>query len=95
VAVQGTSPDGNPFVDFARALVLNGHGCLVGLSTSVKLGERLVVRNDASRQELDCCVVYLGDEHEGKTKVGLAFKTAAPQFWGLEYLSASWTKALN
>ncbi|HUI73713.1 MAG TPA: hypothetical protein VLX32_02150, partial [Candidatus Acidoferrum sp.] len=70
-------------------------GCLVTLSTPVRLGEKLVLRNLDSREEQDCRVVYIGEKQGGRTEVGLRFKSAAPQFWGLEHPPADWKKVLG
>jgi hypothetical protein len=50
------------------------------------------LRNVATREEQDCRVVYLGAQQGGRTEVGLRFKTAAPQFWGLEHPPPNWKK---
>lgn len=94
VVVHGKSTDGIPFADPTRAVVLSAHGCLLTLSESVRLGERLILRNVANREEQDCRVAYLGEKQGGRTEVGLCFKTAAPQFWGLEYTPPDWKKVL-
>ena len=80
VVVQGKSTDGIPFADPTRAVVLSAHGCLITLSESVRLGETLILRNVANREEQDCRVVYLGEKQGGRTEVGVRFKSAAPQF---------------
>ena len=54
------------------------------------MGERLILRNVANREEQDCRVVYLGEKHGGRAEVGLRFKTAAPKFWGLEHAPPDW-----
>jgi hypothetical protein len=95
VVVQGMLADETPFVDPTRAIVLSAHGCLITLSESVTLGERLILRNVATREEQDCRVVYLGEKQGGRTEVGLQFKTAAPQFWGLEHPPPDWKKILS
>ncbi len=95
VVVYGKTTDGNPFADPTRAVVLSAHGCLITLSASVRLGEKLILRNVASRGEQDCRVVYLGEKHGGRTEVGLRFKSAAPQFWGLEHTPPDWKKVLS
>ena len=82
VVVEGKSTDGYPFADPTRAVVLSAHGCLITMSESVRLGERLILRNVANRKEQDCRVVYLGEKYGGRIEVGLRFKTAAPHFWG-------------
>jgi len=95
VVVQGKLTDEIPFVDPTRAIVLSAHGCLITLSESVGLGERLILRNVANREEQDCRVVYLGEKQGGRTEVGLCFKTAAPQFWGLERPPRDWKVVLT
>ncbi len=90
VVVQGKSTDETPFTDPTRAVVLSAHGCLIPLSASVRLGESLVLRNVANREEQDCRVVYLGEKQGDRIEVGLRFKTAAPQFWGLEQPPRGW-----
>ncbi|HEY2547861.1 MAG TPA: PilZ domain-containing protein [Candidatus Acidoferrum sp.] len=95
VVVQRKSTDETPFADPTRALVLSAHGCLITLSVPVRLGERLILRNLANREEQDCRVVYLGENHGGRTEVGLRFKTATPQFWGLDHPPPDWKKVLT
>ena len=95
VVVQGKSSNETPFADPTRATVLSAHGCLLTLSAAVVLGNRLLLRNVATREEQDCRVVYLGAQQGGRTEVGLRFKAAAPQFWGLEHPPPDWKKVLS
>ena len=95
VIVQGKSTDEITFADPTRAIILSAHGCLTTLSASVRLGEGLIVRNIANRAEQDCQVVYLGEKQGGRTEVGLSFKTAAPQFWGLDHPPPDWKAVLK
>ena len=95
VVVQGKLTDETPFLDPTRAIVLSAHGCLLTLSTSIRLGDRLILRNIANREEQDCRVVYLGEKQGGRIEVGLRFKTAAPQFWGLEHPPPDWRVVLG
>jgi hypothetical protein len=95
VVVYGKTTEGNPFADPTRAVVLSAHGCLITLSASVRLGEKLILRNVASREEQNCRVVYLGEKQGGRTEVGLRFRTAAPKFWGLEHPPSDWKKLLT
>ena len=90
VVVEGKLTDETPFVDPTRAIMLSAHGCLITLSASTRLGDRLTLRNIATREEQDCRVVYLGEKQGGRVEVGLRFKTAAPQFWGLEHPPRGW-----
>ncbi len=93
--VEGKLTGETPFVDPTRAIMLSAHGCLITLSTSIRLGDRLILRNIANREEQDCRVVYLGEKQGGRTEVGLRFKTAAPRFWGLEHPPRDWRVVLS
>lgn len=95
VVVQRTAADGLPFADPTRAVVLSAHGCLISSSKDVRLGERLILRNIANREEQDCRVVFLGEKHGGRAEVGLRFKAAAPQFWDLEQTPPDWKDFLS
>jgi hypothetical protein len=86
VIVKGVSNDGSSFSDSTRALVLSAHGCLVALAAPVKMGTSVLVRNTGTRQEKHCQVVYIGKQTGSRTEVGLAFETAAPEFWGTDHL---------
>lgn len=66
VVVQVKLRGETTFVDLTRAIVLRAHGCLPTLSASVKLGEQLILRNVANRQEQGCRVVYLGENQDGR-----------------------------
>ena len=90
VVVQGKSTDKTTFAVPTRAIIISAHGCLVTLASSVRLGEKLILRNVATQEEQDCRVVYLGEKHGGRAEVGLRFKTAAPQFWGLRDMPSDW-----
>lgn len=95
VVVQGKATNETPFADPTRAIVLSAHGCLTTLSACPIMGDRLILRNVATSEEQDCRVVYLGSQQGGRTEVGLRFKSAAPQFWGLEHPPPDWKKVLS
>src|SRR5260370_8449546 len=90
VVAQGKLTGKTPFVDPTRAVVLSAHGCLITLSAYVRLGERVILRNVANREEQDCRVVYLGEKQGGRTEVGLPFKTAPPHFCALQHPPPDW-----
>jgi hypothetical protein len=54
--------------------MLRAYGCLTTLSVSVRLGERLVVRNIANGEEQDRQVVSLGEKQAAEPKLAFASK---------------------
>lgn len=95
VIVQGGWAEAAPFADPSYALVINAHGCLITLSRPVRLGEKLILQRAGTREKQDCRVVYLGQKQGGRIEVGLRFKIAAPQFWGLVNPPLDWKNASN
>src|SRR5215468_8030911 len=49
VIVQGKATDETTFADPTRAIILSAHGCLITLSESVRLGEKLILRSGYRR----------------------------------------------
>ena len=93
VVVVRKSGEKTTFAEPTRAIVLSARGCLVTLSTPVRLGERLILRNVATSEEQECQVVYLGARQGGRAEVGLRLTSARPQFWGLQDPPPEWQKS--
>jgi|SRR5689334_1555468 hypothetical protein len=84
VVVQVKLRGETTFADPTRAIVLRTHGCLLTLSASVTMGEQLILRSVANRQEQDCRVVYLGENQDSRRGSRLRLRAAAPKVGGLE-----------
>ncbi len=95
VVVKGTARDRVPFTEPTRTVTLNAHGALITLTARAELGQILILANAATQEEQECCVVYLGARQAGRTEVGIAFKHAAPRFWGLDSPPADWKHLLE
>ena len=81
VLVYGWVRSKGAFHEETSTIVLNAGGCLVELSAKVELGDMLFISNRASRQELECRVVFVEKQLQGTAKVGLAFKIPTATFW--------------
>ena len=81
VVVYGWAKNQGAFHEGTQTLLVSAGGGLVTLSARVEPGEALFVVNKNTREEQECRVAYVQPEAEGKNKVGLAFKHAAPGFW--------------
>ena len=66
-------PNGEDFSEDARTLVVNAHGALISLAAPVAAGQQVTVANKATRQSLECRIVYLGNAQGGKTQMGIEF----------------------
>jgi len=60
---------------------VNASGGLVALAAKVGLGDTIFLVNQATEEEQECRVAYVGLEVRGITRVGIAFKRPAANFW--------------
>lgn len=66
-------------------LSLSANGGTVALAARVVPGQTILLVNEATRQEQECRVVYVGPWEDGKAKVGIAFMQPAPDFWQVSF----------
>jgi hypothetical protein len=85
VTVKWQGPDGKEAEETTASLVLNAHGALLALATTMKEGQTLRLVNRTTQQEQACRVVYLGPVSAGKIQVGLEFLEPAPDFWHISF----------
>lgn len=79
--VYGLDVDKQPFHEETETLDANDEGCLLALETVVVRAQRLFLTNMRTQAELECRVVHVGQRIKGKTRVGVAFSSPAPDFW--------------
>jgi hypothetical protein len=93
VQVRCTRSNGQPFVEHSVSMVVNAHGGLIALATAVVMGQQLNLTNRQNGEEVDCSVVFLGHEQDGKVQVGVEFAEPRPSFWGVAFPPESWLQA--
>ena len=81
--VYGSTAEKQPFHEEAHIVNANDRGCMIALEHPVARGQRLFVVNLANEKDLECRVVRLNKETNGKRHVALEFLRAAPEFWSL------------
>jgi len=90
ILVTGRTAAGRDFSEDARTLVVNAHGALISLSTPVVPGQQITVANKATRNSLECRVVYLGNAQGDKTQMGIEFLKASASFWQIDFPPDDW-----
>jgi hypothetical protein len=73
LVVQGQSADDTPFREAASILALNPHGGMLALAAKVRSGQTIVLLSGEAQQEIECRVVYVGPEQNGRSKVAFEF----------------------
>jgi hypothetical protein len=81
VLVLGTSLDSKSFQENTITLSVSTHGALLALSTTVTLGQPLLLRNPQTQQESEAWVSRFGHPRGGLSQVGIAFVRPEDDFW--------------
>ncbi len=76
-----------------KTTAVSADGALILLRTSVRVGERLLIKNVSTEEHLPCKVVDLGSISEsGIAEVGLKFVEPHPNFWRIAFPPANWLR---
>ena len=78
--------------EHTKTVVINVHGALILLRTSVTMGELLTVRNVMTQEQLTCRVMDLSSISEsGIAEVGMEFIEPTANFWHVSFPPSNWT----
>src|SRR5947208_9745369 len=91
VRVHGIDTQGKPFDEEADTLAINAHGALVLLQARLTSGSLLTLRNNTTKEEQECHVVFLGPVRGNKAEIGLEFSARRPQLWRVVFPPAEWS----
>jgi hypothetical protein len=91
VRIHGIDTHGKPFDEEAGTLAINAHGALVLLQARVTSGSLLMLRNNITKEEQECSVVFLGPVRGNKAEIGLEFSARRPQFWRVAFPPEDWS----
>jgi ribosomal protein L37AE/L43A len=80
VLVYGRGKDEEPFREETNLHLLNLRGGLITLATSVEPGQRLILMNVASEEDQRCRVAFVGEQHLGRSMVGIQFNWLTQRF---------------
>jgi hypothetical protein len=85
LVAAGKNRRGKRFRQACETVVVSEHGGLLCLSQEVEMGALLIVTSPVTQEDQECRVVYLGEESDRGSRVGVEFLTPAPRFWGMEF----------
>ncbi len=74
-----------------HTLAVNAYGASILLSASVKNGQSLKLMNEATGDEAECIIAYVGQRHEGRLEIGVSFVLPNPNFWRVTFPPQNWT----
>ena len=93
VVVFGKSSAGAQFQEDTVTQAVNAHGALVLMKQGVAHGQRLVLTNVTTKEEVECRVVFLGPKQGDQTQIGVEFLKALPNFWRISFPPEDWKGA--
>jgi hypothetical protein len=79
--VCGQSTGNGPFKEETVTLSINSHGALLALAAGVALGQRLLLINRQTWDEIEARVRRLAVLDDQRTQVAIEFTQPAPDFW--------------
>jgi hypothetical protein len=91
VRIHGIDTHGRPFDEEADTRAINAHGALVLLQARITSGSLLTLRNNVTKEEQECSVVFLGPVRGNKAEIGLEFSARRPQFWRIAFPPEDWS----
>ena len=91
IRLHGIDTQGKNFDEEADTLAINAHGALVLLQARVTSGSLMMLRNNTTKEEQECSVVFLGPVRGNKCEVGLEFSARRPQFWRVAFPPEDWS----
>jgi len=95
IQVSGKTTAEQDFAEETRTLVVNAHGALISLAARVAAGQKVTITNKATRESLECQIVYLGNTQAGKTQMGIEFVKPSPSFWQVDFPPDDWVVPEN
>jgi PilZ domain-containing protein len=85
VLVEGTRQDGSIFKEETDTLVVSVYGALLLIAETMGMGQEVELTNQQTHAKLAVRVVYVGQTHGGKSRVGVEFLKPEPGFWLINF----------
>jgi len=84
VLVYGRTKDEEPFREETSLHLMNLRGGLISLGTSVEPGQQLILMNVATEEDQRCRVAFIGEQHLGRSLIGIQFSGLAQELWHID-----------
>lgn len=81
VFVYGRTAGQDPFHEEAYSAVVSDRGALLIMTTTVPVGEKLLLTNKITEMERECRVAGIGHSDGPSIEIAVEFSGEAPDFW--------------
>jgi hypothetical protein len=89
--VSGKRPNKTSFTEKTRTIVVNSLGALLNLKEPVVNGQVLTLKNDATKERINCSVVDIFSGQDGAPGVAVEFCEPCPRYWRVTFPPADWS----
>jgi hypothetical protein len=93
VLVYGNEDSGDTLNETTQTRLVNATGGLILLTSTIVIGQKLLLVNINTEEEIICTVATLQDDIDGKVAVGIVFDRPSPRFWGVAFPPDDWDPA--
>lgn len=90
VQVTGKTVSGSAFSEDTKTSVVNAHGALLILATTLDVNSTISVKNQKTNAKVGCRVIYQKEIQQGRAEMGIEFITANPTFWAITFPPTDW-----
>jgi hypothetical protein len=90
VLVEGKLANKSPFSEVTHTIVVNAHGALVEMSTSLDSGQIVSVQNVRTTEKIECNVKLVTAAGAGKFNAALEFVRPNAGFWRISFPPDDW-----
>lgn len=84
-AQSGAAPRTEPFEEQTSTMIVFPHGCVIRMSTTVNVGQMLVVTNLKTRQDAICRTVKVRTFTNMQSYVEVEFTHKQESYWGVQF----------
>jgi hypothetical protein len=90
VTVSGTAPNKKNFSEKAITVIVNAHGALIEMESSLEQGQAVTLRNIRTSEQVTAVVKLVTAAEQGKFHVAMEFTAPSPAFWHVTFPPEDW-----
>jgi hypothetical protein len=91
ILISGKRTNGPPISEESTTMIVSAYGALLMTREPLELGQVLTLTNLATREEIVCSVIDIGEGVNGVTEVGVEFAIECSRFWRVSFPPADWS----
>ena len=91
IVVEGTLANKSPFSEETHTIIVNAHGALVEMGTSLEQGQIVTMRNVRTSEKIECTVKLVTRATAGKFSTAFEFTNPNPGFWRISFPPEDWS----